>query len=294
MSELSVFRSFLPSIQDIEAIEAQALKLPQVACDVIHRFAPGIYIREVFIPAGTFAIGHKQRFDHLNVFLKGKVLIVKEDRSTELLTAPMSFTGRPGRKVGYILEDMYWQNIYATDERDIEKLEELFFEKDASFKAHESEEFIAQSLFLSEDREDYVAMVAEMGMTPDQVSAQVHNLADQIDFPESSYKLSILSSPLHGKGLFASAAIAEGEVIAPARINGKRTPAGRYTNHSKTPNCVMRKTPLGDIELIAKKAIKGYHGGMPGDELTVDYRQAINECYETSRITLCQPLPPQL
>ena len=288
MSELSAFQAFLPSIQDIEAVEAQALKLPQVACDVIHRFAPGIYIREVFIPAGTFAIGHKQRFDHLNVFLKGKVLIIKDDGTTDLLEAPMSFTGKPGRKVGYILEDMYWQNIYATDERDIEKLEELFFEKDAAFKAHESTEFIAQSLSLSADREDYAAMVAEMGMTHDQVSDQVNNQEDQIAFPESSYKISILASPLHGKGLFASAAIVEGEVIAPARINGKRTPAGRYTNHSKTPNCVMRKTTLGDIDLVAKKAIKGYHGGIPGDELTVDYRQAINECREASRNTLCQ------
>jgi SET domain-containing protein len=67
-----------------------------------------------------------------------------------------------------------------------------------------------------------------------------------------------------------------GDVIAPARIADNRTVAGRYVNHSKSPNCEYVKWPDGDIYLVAKTNIQGAKGGEPGDELTVDYRQALN------------------
>jgi hypothetical protein len=43
----------------------------------------------------------------------------------------MTFVGKPGRKVAYIIETVVFQNIYATDETDIEKLENMFVENPA-------------------------------------------------------------------------------------------------------------------------------------------------------------------
>jgi hypothetical protein len=40
----------------------------------------------------------------------------------------MTFIGKPGRKVAYILETVVFQNVYATEETDIEKLENMFIE----------------------------------------------------------------------------------------------------------------------------------------------------------------------
>ena len=113
----------------LEAVESKMLDINQVECPVVHRFGPGIYIREVTIPADSFAIGHKQNFEHMNVFLKGRVTMLNEDGSTTELKAPMIFVGQPGRKIGYIHEDMVWLNIYATNETDIEKLEAHYFKK---------------------------------------------------------------------------------------------------------------------------------------------------------------------
>ena len=84
----------------IEGLEKTFLEEPQVACPVIHRFGPGVYIREVSIPQGTIAIGHKQKHEHLNVFLKGRVSMFNEDGSISQLKAPMIFVGKPGRKIG--------------------------------------------------------------------------------------------------------------------------------------------------------------------------------------------------
>ena len=106
---------------DISELESKMLEVEQVECPVIHRFGPGMYIREVRISAGTLAVGHEQLFDHMNLFLQGNVIMLNEDGTTSDLKAPMIFTGQPGRKVGYIVEDMVWLNIYATEETDIDK-----------------------------------------------------------------------------------------------------------------------------------------------------------------------------
>jgi hypothetical protein len=37
----------------------------------------------------------------------------------------------------------------------------------------------------------------------------------------------------------------------------------------------MAATPNGDIALVAVRRIKGSRGGQDGDEVTVDYRQAL-------------------
>jgi len=121
-------------IEPIEALEADMLKMDQVDCPVIHRFSPGLYIREVSIPAGTLAIGHFQKTEHLNIFLQGRVLIMGDNGKARELAAPMIFAGKPGRKFGYIKEDVVWLNVYPTDETDIDTLEEMYLDKSVAWK----------------------------------------------------------------------------------------------------------------------------------------------------------------
>ena len=45
------------------------------------------------------------------------------------MTAPMTYLGGKGRKIAIILEDVVWQNVWATDETDVAKLEEMFVKK---------------------------------------------------------------------------------------------------------------------------------------------------------------------
>ena len=90
-----------------------------------------------------------------------------------------------------------------------------------------------------------------------------------------SSTLQVLDSPIEGKGLFTSSHIKAGAVVAPARINGQRTPAGRFVNHSRTPNAAMVAGGAGAIDVVALRDIAGCHGGDSGEEITVDYRQAV-------------------
>jgi hypothetical protein len=67
--------------------------------------------------------------------------------------------------------------------------------------------------------------------------------------------------------VFANRTIADGEIIAPARRNGKRCIAGRFTNHSHDPNAKFVQTGIDDhADMIATRKIEN------GEEITVDYR----------------------
>ncbi len=268
----------LPSqlnLKIVEDVEKLLLKEKQVDCPVVHRFAPGIYIREVTIPSGAFSIGHFQKTEHLNIMLSGRVTMIGDDGEWVEVKAPKTFVSQPGRKVGFIHETVVWQNVYPTDETDVEKLEEEFLNKSMTFKEHKDSEELLLTFNNSDDVKDYYKAIEEIGFDHDTVREQSLNEDDQMPFPVGSYSVQISQSPIDGKGMFATASFSKEELIVPARVGGKRTPAGRYVNHSKNPNCYFIVNELnGDIFLKAKKSIKGCQGGKLGDELTVDYRQA--------------------
>lgn len=104
-------------------------ELPQTQCPVVHRFAPGVYLREIHMPADTVVIGKVHKTEHFNVILKGACLIVHPDGTREELRAPLTFVSGAGvQKVLYITEDMIWQTIHVTTETDMAKLTEQIVE----------------------------------------------------------------------------------------------------------------------------------------------------------------------
>ena len=277
----------LRELMSLDAPEQAMLQLPQAECSVVHHFGPGVCIREVFMPAGTLAIGHKQKFEHLNIMLRGKVLVANDDGSTQVLTAPMIFTGKPGRKIGYVMEDMVWQNVYATDLKDASAVEDLFVEKSEEWHADQAHRFAVESVSRAADRSDYERLLSECGIPHEVARQQSEDESDQIWIDNSTIR--VTESPIEGKGLFATSSIRAGQVICPARIDGKRTQGGRYTNHSLFPNAVMVSLPNGNIDLVALTDIDGCKGGSMGTEITIDYRQALALAgVEFKKESLCQ------
>lgn len=249
------------------------LDMPQAECPLYHRFGPNIYIRELHMKAGTIAVGHKQRFEHINILLKGKVLMFNPDETTVTLEAPLFFIGKPGQKVGYVLEDVVWQNIYATTETDIETIENIFLDKDSSVVNSQLKLNVEQKLNVIEMQADYLDLLDELQITEEQVQKQVNldNICNYV-LPEN---IQIAKSPIHGKGIFATAFIPKNTKIALGKINNQRTLIGRYTNHSNVPNCKMVLLDNGDIEMHSIVDITGCLGGQLGDELTVNYRDVL-------------------
>lgn len=274
----------------VEILENEMLKHEQINAPVTHRFGPGTYIREVFMPAGTLAIGHKQNFEHTNIMLKGRVTMLNDDGTTIEYRAPMIFTGKPGRKIGFIHEDMIWLNVYPNLEgsQDIEQLESKWLTKSEAFTLAKEQQETLWLASRSYDEKDFEAALLDLGTDKETVWTQSINDEDMTYLPDGAYKFKVSPSVIHGKGIFAVGEIQHGEIIGPARVNDKRTVLGRYTNHGRQPNAKFSINENGNVDLIAIDKIFGCRGGFDGDEITVDYRDAAKLAKQHLGVTTCQ------
>lgn len=247
-------------------LEKEMLSRAQVECPLIHRFSPGLYIRELYMAAGTFGMGHKQRYKHLNVLLKGKVVMVSADRSTKILEAPMVFVGEPGQKVGLVLEDMVWQNIFPTEETNIEKLEEMLFDKSETWFAFEAEFDELDKTARIDDVKDFQE-VEDSGSICQTVKDV---FASEITDDECGLPV-VRRSNIHGNGVFVSYSVEKDSFAGIFSINGYATKLGAMVNHSKTPNTRLVKVG-NNVFFVANDYIFGCTAGSRGDELTINYR----------------------
>ena len=272
-----------------EELAVALLKEEQTPCSIIHRFGPGIYIREAIYPPNTLIVGMEHTSEHYNILLKGSIRVINGEGQAAQLNAPFMFVAPPGSKVGYTLTEVVWQNIYATEERDIEKLEKTLFKAPQSCTDILKQKILDAQPLHEEDRKDFLLLCKETGWLEEDIATLSRYREDCIPFPYGNYALISGNSPIQGKGMFATASFSIGDTIAPMSITGKRTPAGYLVNHSKTPNCEAVRNKEGDLFLVAKTKIQGMLGGSNGDELTLDYRQVmkINNLY--LKDTLCLP-----
>lgn len=250
----------------VEALERELQRLPQVDCPVRWYFADGMAAREMTIPAGVTLTGAVHRHEHLCTISMGRI-VVSTDEGMKELAAPCTIVSKPGAKrVGYAIEKTVWTTYHATTETDPGRLIEEITES-TSAELMGGERNVQMLAQLS--RDDYARFLGEYGLTQELVTRLVENEADQIDFPEWITCLEVRESVIAGVGMFASQQFWAGDFIAPARLGDKRTPAGRFINHSPRPNVEFVPLSSGGLSVRALCDIK------PGEELTVDYRQAM-------------------
>jgi len=110
----------------VEAIEAELLKLPQVAMEVRHHFAPGMYARELHIPAGTLLTGKIHKYAQINILSKGTIRVLTEN-GIEEVSASFTVVSPPGTKrIALAVTDCVWTTLLPTDEKDPDVIEEHF------------------------------------------------------------------------------------------------------------------------------------------------------------------------
>lgn len=131
----------------VENLERAMLQLPQVECPVEHHFGPGVYMRQVTIPAGTLAAGHSHKHDHLNILLAGAIALLDDNGQVQVLRAPVIFQGKPGRKVAYVIDTVTWLNLFATQETDVDVLDTILVDKSATWQDfHKDARRLAQAM----------------------------------------------------------------------------------------------------------------------------------------------------
>lgn len=126
-------RQQILDFEDIIAQQEGAFFGDSDNCPLFHSFADGIYVREIFIPAGSVITGKIHKHAHPNFLLSGTVDVVTEHEGTQRLIGPMSMISKAGTKRAlHCLTDCWWATIHAnpTNTQDLQELEKIVIAKD--------------------------------------------------------------------------------------------------------------------------------------------------------------------
>lgn len=108
----------------ITALIGAMSSMEQMELPLIHRFAGGMYAREISMPAGAVVVSKVHRYEHLTIVLTGRAQVRGEDGSLETIEAPQVFVTKPGRcRALHILEDSRWLTVHATALGTVEAVE---------------------------------------------------------------------------------------------------------------------------------------------------------------------------
>ena len=128
LSALAAFSLLAPiqRRQEILRLQEQLEQLPSVldACEVQHSFAPGQYVRTMYIPKGTLIVGKIHRHAHNNIVSAGLAVVLTE-WGVEVVSAFQSFVSPVGcKRVVLALEDVVWSTVHTTDSTDLVEIEQ--------------------------------------------------------------------------------------------------------------------------------------------------------------------------
>jgi hypothetical protein len=114
--------STVAEINNIDVLEAAMVReCRPIICPLKHKFIPGFYIREIFMPKGidnevNLVTSRVHNTYHPFFVLKGKVAVFSENDGEQIIEAPYSGVTTPNtRRVLKIIEDTVWVTVHATD-----------------------------------------------------------------------------------------------------------------------------------------------------------------------------------
>lgn len=249
--------------EKVKALQDELLKMPQADIITTHTFLPGVYERAITIPAWVVLTGAEHKTPY-RVRLEKGTIAVNTDDGVKVLTAPCEFEANAGmQRAGRVFdEEVVWVDVYDNpdDCTDLAVLEDrLYVAPECGLADSRTESQKA--------RVDYGLFLHQLGIADADVAKIAQIESDLIDMPEG-VSVELKPSSIHGLGLFATKDFEIGETVCPGRLDGKRTPGGRFINHSQNSN--IQPELVGDnIFAVASRKINA------GDELLVDYRASM-------------------
>lgn len=131
--ELIPYWDQLPDLtwhEKVAYLAHQFLKLPQTPCPLTHILQPGVYIREMFLPAGTLFLGRAHRYGHECRLVSGSVIHITAE-GKQMISAPFTMHTVPGyHMVLYAMTDAVGRTIHpnSADSHDTQLMEDEIFE----------------------------------------------------------------------------------------------------------------------------------------------------------------------
>lgn len=249
----------------VAELQSAALVLPQVVLDTSSLLHGGMYARTIRIPAGTMLTGALTSMDNICI-VHGDITVTTDD-GVQRLTGYHVLPAKSGaRRAGITHAETCWTTLIPTDAATVDDAECALTGEAEMLQTRRE---VQRDRWISDARKSYGLFVEGSGFTHRQIDLIVRHADDCISTPECEVLCERRDSSIHGIGMFAIAPLGANQRIAPARIDGKRCIAGRWTNHSHDPNAHFCVGVGGsELDLVALRDIAA------DEEITVDYGAA--------------------
>jgi hypothetical protein len=111
--------AILAAARDFEDFEVRELT-------PVHHFSDGVYVRELFIPAGTILTSKHHLTNHTVIVSQGDIAVWSEEFGAQHISGPVTYASSAGsRRIGYAFTDTVWSTVHPnpTNTRNVEEIE---------------------------------------------------------------------------------------------------------------------------------------------------------------------------
>jgi len=140
----------IPSKEQIEKLQSEMAKMPQVELETEHYFSGGMYCRKLIRPAGTLIVGKVHLKDHFFMCAKGEIIAWSEKGMKTLKAGDIIESKQGTKRVTYAVTDAIGITFHKTDKTDLDDIEAELIEPDATALFDSSNKLIEKPIMVLE------------------------------------------------------------------------------------------------------------------------------------------------
>lgn len=130
MEEIEIKK--VPTREQVEKLQSEMAKMPQVELLTEHFFNEGMYCRKMYMPAGTLLVGKVHKAHHFFICALGEIIAWTENGMKRLQAGDV-VESKPGTKrVILAVNDAIVITFHKTDKTDLDEIEKELIEPDDS------------------------------------------------------------------------------------------------------------------------------------------------------------------
>jgi len=140
----------IPSKEQIDKLQFEMAKMPQVELETEHYFSGGMYCRKLIRPAGTLIVGKVHLKDHFFMCAKGEIIAWSEKGMKTLKAGDIIESKQGTKRVTYAVTDAIGITFHKTDKTDLDDIEAELIEPDATALFDSSNKLIEKPIMVLE------------------------------------------------------------------------------------------------------------------------------------------------
>jgi len=118
-----VTNTLVPTIEQIEKLQSEMVKMPQAELETEHYFSDGMYCRKVYRSARTLIVGKVHKKAHFFMCAKGEIIAWSENGMKKLCAGDIIESKPDTKRVTLALSDAIGITFHKTDKTDLDEIE---------------------------------------------------------------------------------------------------------------------------------------------------------------------------